>query len=120
MNLRQRVIPPRLLAAALVVAAILVSGGPAPAGVSLPATREVTLPNGARLILAEKHDVPLIAFAAYLRGGSLTDPPGKEGLASLTAQMLRKGAGKRTALQIASAADGAGAELLTGANVEFT
>ena len=86
--------------------------------IQFPPTREVTLPNGAQLILAEKHDVPLIAAIAYLRGGSLTDPAGKEGVASLTAEMLEKGAGKRSAEQIAAAIDGAGAYLVVGANYE--
>lgn len=120
MKLRSFRIPARLFAVPAVVASLLASGGPAIGGVALPPTREVMLPNGAKLILAEKHDVPLISFAAYVRGGSLSDPEGKEGLASLTAQMLRKGAGRRSAQEIAAAADGAGADLITGANVELS
>ena len=84
----------------------------------LPRTREVKLPNGALLILAEKHDVPLIAFDAILRGGSIADPPGKEGVASLTVGLLRKGAGKRTAPEIAALVDGLGASFDTGAGLE--
>lgn len=93
----------------------------APAGapkVVLPTVRDVRLPNGTRLILAEKHDVPLIAFDGFLRGGGVTDPPGKEGIASLTAEMLRKGAGRRSARQIADAEDGVGASLASGAGME--
>ena len=120
MSLRSRGIRTRFLAAILAVAALLGLGCPTTAAAALPPTRELILPNGAKLILAEKHDVPLIAFAAYVRGGALADPAGKEGVASLTAQMLRKGAGKRSAQEIAAAADGAGALLYTGANVELT
>ena len=58
------------------------TAAPAPK-VVLPTVRDVRLPNGTRLILAEKHDVPLIAFDGYLRGGGVTDPPGKEVVASL-------------------------------------
>jgi len=86
--------------------------------VVLPKARTVTLPNGARLILAEKHDVPLISFQGYLRGGSMTDPAGKEGLASITADLLRKGAGRRSARDIAAMTDGAGADITTGVGVE--
>jgi predicted Zn-dependent peptidase len=89
-------------------------------GVKLPVTKTLLLQNGAKIILTEKHDVPLIEFVAYVRGGSLTDPIGKEGLAELTAEMLRRGAGKRSAQQIADLADGAGAEFDTGANVEIS
>jgi zinc protease len=114
MRLRSRWSTPFILAAT-----VLASCTAAVAGVTLPPTREVALPNGTKLILVEKHDVPLIAFAAYVRGGAIVDPAGKEGLASLTAQMLRKGAGKRTAREIASTTDGAGASLITGANLEY-
>jgi zinc protease len=80
-------------------------------GVRLPKTTTVELRNGARLILAEKRDVPLISFNAWLRGGTLGEPQGQEGVAALTGQLLLKGAGKRDARQFAEAVDGAGAEL---------
>ncbi|MEK7348220.1 MAG: insulinase family protein, partial [Candidatus Eisenbacteria bacterium] len=54
-----------------------------PAGaqaIRLPEIRDITLPNGTRIFLAERHDVPLVALSAYVRGGSLTDPEGKEGV----------------------------------------
>lgn len=86
--------------------------------IRLPAVRDITLPNGARVLLAERHDVPLVAFAAYLKGGSQSDPVGKEGVAALTADMLRKGAGKRSAADIADAVDGVGGALSTGSFME--
>lgn len=111
----------RIVAAALLGWAVLGMPGwptfPA-AALDLPPSREVRLPNGALLILAEKHDVPLIALRASIRGGSLDDPPGKEGIANLTAQLLRKGAGKRSAREIAALVDGLGARLSTGAGLE--
>ncbi len=112
----------RLAAALLaVVAAPALLPGPARASaIDLPRAREVRLPNGAMVILAEKHDVPLIAFRAILRGGSLADAPGKEGVASLTGGLLRKGAGKRTAQEIAALVDGLGAALDTGSGLEHT
>ena len=87
-------------------------------GVSLPPAREVRLPNGAVLVLAEKRDVPMISFQAWIRGGSLTDPPGKEGVASLTADLIRKGAGRRSANEIASAADGVGGYFASGGGLQ--
>ena len=87
-------------------------------GVTLPKSREVRLPNGAHLVLAEKHDVPLIAFQAFVRGGSLTDPPGKEGVGALMGELLRKGAGARSAGEIAAAADGVGGVLSTGGGLQ--
>jgi len=88
--------------------------------IQLPPTREVKLPNGALLILAEKHDIPLIALRVSLRGGSIADPPGKEGVAEMTAELLRKGAGKRSAQEIAALTDGLGASLDTGSGLELS
>lgn len=117
---REVVVLVMLVVAALVAALVAVPEAQGAAGITLPAQRTVTLPNGARLILAQKRDVPLISFAAYVQGGALTDPVGKEGLASLTAEMLRKGAGKRSAQQIAYEIDTAGAVFGMGSGVEVT
>ncbi|NNC05420.1 insulinase family protein [Corallococcus exiguus] len=80
-------------------------------GVTLPETTSVTLKNGVRLLLVEKHELPLVSFSAWLKGGAVTDPAGKEGLAALTAELLQKGAGSRNAQQFADAVDGVGGEL---------
>ncbi|HYT74531.1 MAG TPA: pitrilysin family protein, partial [Vicinamibacterales bacterium] len=48
-----------------------------------------------------------------VRAGIASDPAGKFGLSSLTADMLDEGAGSRTALEIADAIDFLGAELST-------
>jgi len=92
----------------------------AASAIELPPTRQVRLPNGTLLILAEKHEIPMIAFYALLRGGSIADAPGKEGTASLAGGLLRKGAGKRTAQEIAALVDGLGADLDTGGSLEYT
>ena len=101
----------------LLLSLLLPSGALA---IQLPPTREVKLPNGALLILAEKHDIPMISLQAVLRGGSLADPTGKEGVAELTAGLLRKGAGKRTAQEIAALVDGLGASLDAGSGLEHS
>ncbi|KFN41425.1 M16 family metallopeptidase [Arenimonas oryziterrae] len=87
-------------------------------GVALPAYEQVTLANGAQLLLMEKHDVPLIALDVRLRGGALADPAGKEGSAALLAELLKKGAGKRNAAQFAEAIDAAGGKLNVGSDLE--
>ena len=58
------------------------------ASVKIPPYERVELPNGAVLLLMERHDVPLIAFNAVVRGGAITDPAGQEGLSSLLANLL--------------------------------
>lgn len=102
--------------AALLVTTVAGAQGAKPAepakaqGVHLPKATVIELKNGTKLILAEKHDVPLVSFSAWLRGGSLGEPQSKEGLAWLTGELLLKGAGKRNAQQFAETVDGVGAE----------
>jgi zinc protease len=109
-----------MIRALLTAACLAVLASGTAEAIRLPPTREVKLPNGALLILAEKHDVPLISLRVSLRGGSIADPTGKEGVASITAELLRKGAGKRTAQEIAATVDGLGAWLDTGSGLEVS
>jgi zinc protease len=86
----------------------------------LPEHERLTLGNGVGLILLPTHEVPLIAFEAVVRGGSRLDPPGCEGLASLTAELLTYGAGQRDAYAFADAVEGAGGSLDAEAHREAT
>jgi len=86
------------------------------AGSAMPAFERSVLANGAEVLLMEKHDVPLIAISARVRGGSLTDPIGQEGTASLLSELMQKGAGKRDAKTFAETVDGAGGRLNTGSS----
>jgi len=87
--------------------------------IKLPPFSDITFPNGARIMLMEKRDVPLIAFTALIRGGAVADPAGQEGVAALTAELLQKGAGKRTAAQFAEAVDSVGGALAVSSGAEF-
>lgn len=80
-------------------------------GVTLPKATTVTLKNGVKLLLVERKDLPLVSFSAWLKGGALGDPAGKEGLAALTGELLQRGAGSRDARQFAEAVDGVGGSL---------
>jgi predicted Zn-dependent peptidase len=86
--------------------------------VSLPTHERVVLPNGTVLIVSEKHDVPLIGLEAVVRGGAVTDPDGMNGLASLLANVLGHGAGKRDAAAFAEAAESVGGALRASAELE--
>jgi zinc protease len=44
-------------------------------------------------LLVEEHSRPITTTVTVLRSGTRSDPPGKEGLAYLTAEMLQRGAG---------------------------
>jgi len=97
------------------------SGSVAPkagGGVRVPAHERYVLENGVTLVIVPRRDVPLVAFNAVLRGGSLGDPVGKPGVASLLAGLLEKGAGKRDAFAFADAVEGVGGSFSAGANAE--
>ena len=95
---------------------------PAPAAVKptpLPPLQESLLPNGTRLVLVEDHRLPVVSIALSLPAGSVYDPKGKEGLAFLTANLLTKGAGTRSADEISSTIEGVGGSISAGAGQDF-
>lgn len=53
----------------------------------------VISPGGIEAWLIEDHSNPVLSMAYDFRGGAALDPPGKSGLASMTADMLDEGAG---------------------------
>ena len=51
----------------------------------------VLLDNGMVLFYLPDHELPLVSISALVRTGSMYDPVGKEGVADLTAYMMRTG-----------------------------
>jgi len=88
--------------------------------IHIPAHEKVVFKNGLTVLLLEKHGVPIVNFAALVKTGSAADPPGEEGLASITAQLLRKGTQKRTAQQFAADADFTGGSVEADAGADFS
>jgi zinc protease len=96
------------LLALLSAAAIAPPAGAAPAttttsapGVQLPPVTRAKLKNGLTVLILPTRRLPLVDYALVCRAGSVYDPPGKEGVAGLTADLLTQGAGARSAQQIA-------------------
>ena len=87
-------------------------------GVKVPPFERLQLPNGTVVLLMERHDVPLIAFSAVLRGGAVSDPAGGSGVASLLAGLLQKGAGQRDAVQFAETVASVGGQIEAAASTE--
>ncbi|MGH9969991.1 MAG: M16 family metallopeptidase [Pyrinomonadaceae bacterium] len=110
--------------ALLLAGLLLMSAAPVPASaqgqLKLPSYKKVKLKNGMTLLLMEQHEVPLISFSLILEAGSVSDPAGKEGLASLTAALLRKGTKTRTADQISAELDFIGGTMGVGAVADYT
>src|SRR4051812_5113804 len=88
--------------------------------VKLPPYTKVQLKNGMTLLLMEQHEVPLISMSLLVKTGGIADPKGKEGVASITAELLRKGTKSRTSEQIASELDFTGGSFDMTGSVEST
>lgn len=71
----------------------------------------VTLPNGLKVLLQRSTVVPSVSMQFYQLGGLLADEPGREGVGNAVQAMLLKGAGNRTAEQIAQEIESLGAHV---------
>lgn len=85
----------------------------APKSFEPPTPEVVKLSNGMTLWLLERHSLPLVAVSVSVPSGSSDDPAGKEGLASITADMMDEGAGSRSAIEVSTALQDLGASLRT-------
>ncbi len=77
----------------------------------LATTERFEIPGGALAFVEASHAIPLVSVGVSLRSGSVCDPIGKEGLARLTARLMRRGCAGLTANEIDNRVDILGAEL---------
>jgi len=75
----------------------------APRPFKLPKVQHFALKNGIQAYLVEQHTLPLVSMNLDFDGGGLTDPKGKDGLASVCMAMLTEGTQKLDKLQYAEA-----------------
>jgi len=93
--------------------------GPPPK-VALPPIRERNLPNGMRLLVVERHEIPLVDAVLVIGTGPEADPTGKPGVATLVASMLTRGTPTRSATDIAAQTATLGASLDAGSTWDHT
>ncbi len=74
----------------------------------LPHAVERTLANGLRVIVARTGDLPIVTASLSVRGGAVFDPPGRSGLADVTAGLLTQGTPTRSASDIAAQVESLG------------
>lgn len=86
----------------------------------IPPHEKYVMKNGLTVLLLEKHGVPLVNVYALIKTGSAADPSGEEGLASITAGLLRKGTKTRTAQQFAADLDYIGGTFEAEAGPDFS
>ncbi|HXM94036.1 MAG TPA: pitrilysin family protein [Candidatus Dormibacteraeota bacterium] len=105
---------------AFLIAVLFFSEALAAQSIHIPAHEKVVFTNGLTVLLMEKHGVPIVSLAAIVKAGGAANPVRQEGLASVTAGLLRKGTKKRTAQQFAEELDYIGASFDAGVGADFT
>src|SRR6185369_11564308 len=77
--------------------------GPNPA-LRVPTWTKTQLPNGALLIVSEKHNLPLVSFnITFIGGSNQFETTAKRGVAAMTASMLTEGTTSKTGDQLSDA-----------------
>jgi zinc protease len=67
----------------------------------VPSWTKTTLPDGARLIVSERHGLPLVSFQInFVGGANQYEPANETGIAALAAAMLSEGTATRTGDQL--------------------
>lgn len=89
-----------------------------PPELKLPKLERATLSNGLKVILAERHEIPVVNFGLQLDAGYAADQFASPGTASMTTALLDGGTAKRSALQISEEAAMLGAQLRAGSNLD--
>jgi len=86
--------------------------------VKFPEFQRARLSNGLKIILAERHTIPLVQFSLQLDAGYAADQFAIPGTARLAMQMLDEGTARRSALQISDELTALGAHLNAGSDLD--
>ena len=85
-----------------------------------PAIARATLPNGLKIVLAERHSIPQVQLTLLVDAGYAADQFAAPGTASLALDMLDEGTTRRTALQISDTLSQLGAQLFTSSQLDVS
>ena len=78
------------------------------------------LDNGLQVVVVAAREQPVVNVRLLVRAGSTNDPDALPGVASMAAEMLDRGAGGRSAQEIASTIDNIGGALSVGAGNDLS
>jgi len=84
----------------------------------LPEIQRAKLSNGLEVVLAERHDVPMINLSFQIKSGHATDPIGQPGLANFTMSMLTEGSKNFDALELSDQLEELGTDLYTNTGLD--
>ena len=97
-----------------------------PPELRLPKLERTTLSNGLKVVLAERHEIPLVSLSLLVDSGYAADQgvpsgpgtTGRPGAAALVSKLLDQGTKTRTSLEIGEQLAQLGANLSVGANMD--
>ncbi len=89
-----------------------------PPDAQFPALERTTLTNGLKVIVAERHSLPLVNFSLVVDAGYASDQTASPGTAKLAMDMLDEGTASRNALQISDDLAAVGAKLETASDLD--
>ncbi len=85
----------------------------------LPRIREDSLSNGLRILVAERHEIPVVNLWLDVDSGYAADQFTLPGTARLASSLITGGTSRRSALQISEEVQNLGAQLSAGANLDL-
>jgi zinc protease len=89
-----------------------------PPDARFPALQRATLSNGLKLVVVERHAVPVVNFDLLVDAGYASDAGGAPGTAKLASAMIDEGTATRSSIQISDELQRLGATLTTGSNLD--
>ncbi|MBI4328226.1 MAG: insulinase family protein [Chloroflexi bacterium] len=90
----------------------------APPEPKFPELQRTTLPNGLKIVLAERHSIPQVLLTLVVDAGYAADQFGSPGTADLAMDMLDEGTQSRSALQLSEELALLGANLSAGSDLD--
>ena len=91
--------------------------GPAPK-FTAPAVVRRKLSNGLEVLVAERHELPILSLELVVKGGETLVPDDKHGLASMTAALLTEGTSTRDSMTLAGELSETGTSLNANGGLE--
>lgn len=88
--------------------------------IKFPDLQKAQLKNGLKVVLAERHSIPVVNFNLVVDAGYAADQFGLPGTSKLAMEMIDKGTKKRTALQISEELALLGASLGSGSDLDVS
>ncbi len=86
----------------------------------LPALQRATLSNGLKIVLAERHEIPVVNFSLAVDAGFASEQFSTPGVSTLAMDLLTSGTKTRNALQVADEVQMLGAQLRANSGLDVS